>query len=243
MPHESLHVLAAFAHPDDAELSVGGSLIRAADEGERVGVLDLTRGEGGSEGSAELRATEAEASAALMGLATRRNAGLPDAALRNTSEARSVVASIIRELRPRVVVTHWRDGRHPDHRAAAELVYDACFLAGLKSFSAAGEAFRPSKVLHTTSFREDAPKPTFVVDITAQIDRKLAAIACFASQFTDKMQAGEVFPGGSRPLEDQIRMQAAHYGSLIRTPFGEPFWSRETVELGSLSSASTPSTF
>lgn len=240
---ESLDVLAAFAHPDDAELSCGGALIRATDQGERVGILDLTRGEGGTQGSANLRATEAEASATVMGLAVRRNAGLPDSALQNTLEARAIVAGIIRELRPRVVVTHWREGRHPDHLAAAELVYDACFLAGLKNFDAPGTAFRPTKLVHATSFREDAPKPTFVIDITKQMERKLSAIACYTSQFTGKVQAGEVFPGGSRPLEEQIRTQAAHYGSLVRAAFGEPFWCRETVELPSLSSAVTPSTF
>lgn len=240
---EALDILAVFAHPDDAELSCGGALIRATDNGERAGVLDLTRGEGGSEGSADLRATEAESAAAVMGLAVRRNAGLPDSALQNTLSARAVVAGIIRELRPRVVVTHWRDGRHPDHRAAAELVYDACFLAGLKNFDAPGEAFRPAKVVHATSFREDAPKPTFVVDISEQMERKLSAIGCYASQFTGKTQAGEVFPGGSRPLEEQIRIQAAHFGSLIRATFGEPFWCRETVELSSVSAAATPSTF
>lgn len=240
---EPLDLLAAFAHPDDAELSCGGALIRATDQGERVGVLDLTRGEGGTEGSADIRSAEAEASATVMGLAVRRNAGLPDSALQNTLQARSIVAGIIRELRPRVVVTHSREGRHPDHRAAAALVYDACFLAGLKNFDAPGEAFRPSKIVHATSFREDAPKPTFVIDITEQMERKLSAIACFASQFSGKTQAGEVFSGGARPLEEQIRIQAGHYGSLIRAPFGEPFWCRETVELTTLSLAATPSTF
>ncbi len=240
---EPLDILAVFAHPDDAELSCGGSLIRATDSGERVGVLDLTRGEGGSAGSVELRTTEAASAAAVLGLTKRRNAGLPDSALQNTLEARSIVAGIIREFRPSVVVTHSREGRHPDHRAAAALVYDACFLAGLKNFDAPGDAFRPAKVVHATSFREDAPKPTFVIDITEQMDQKLSAIACYASQFSGKTQAGEVFPGGSRPLEEQIRIQAAHYGSLIRTSFGEPFWCRETVELPGLSVAATPTTF
>ncbi|RMH18838.1 MAG: bacillithiol biosynthesis deacetylase BshB1 [Gemmatimonadetes bacterium] len=229
-----LDVLAAFAHPDDAELLCGGALIRSADAGERVGVLDLTRGEGGSQGSAELRAREAEAAAEVMGLAVRRNAGLPDAALQNTLEARRVVAGLLRELRPRVVVTHWRDGRHPDHRAAAELVYDACFLAGLRRFDAPGEPFRPFKVVHAIAFREDAPRPTFLVDVTEQMERRLAALACYASQFDGKSQAGEVFPGGERPLPDQVRAHLAAWGARARVAYAEPFWTREAVRVETL---------
>jgi LmbE family N-acetylglucosaminyl deacetylase len=167
-------------------------------------------------------------------LAVRRNAGLPDSQLQNTPDTRRVVAQHLREMRPRVVITHWVQGRHPDHRATAELVYDASFLAGLKNFPASGEPFRPFKVVHALSFREEARKATFVVDITEQIDRKLEAIAAYASQFGDAVQAGEIFPGGRRALEDQIRAHAARAGSLIRTEYGEPFWTRETVQLPSL---------
>ena len=123
---DALDVLAIFAHPDDAELVCGGALIKSADAGERTGVLDLTRGETGSRGTPELRAREAAAAAEIMGLAVRRNAELPDARLANGHDARVRVATLIRELRPRIVATHWIHGRHPDHRIAAELVHDAC---------------------------------------------------------------------------------------------------------------------
>ena len=233
---EPLDVLAIVAHPDDAELLCGGSLLQAADRGERTGVLDLTQGELGSQGSAELRAKEAARAAELLGLAVRRTAGLPDAHLQNTPETRKVVAQLLRELQPRVVVTHWIRGRHPDHRTTAELVYDASFLAGLKNFPAPGDRFRPFKVVHALSFREEAQKPTFVVDITEQMERKLEAIAAYGSQFGGAVQAGEVFPGGGRALEDQIRAYAARAGSLIRTEYGEPFWTRETIQAESLGS-------
>jgi bacillithiol biosynthesis deacetylase BshB1 len=239
---ESLDVLAVVAHPDDAELICGGSLLLSADRGERTGVLDLTRGEMGSQGSAERRAQEAEKASEILGLAARRNAGLPDAQFRNTPESRTVVVKHLRELRPRVVVTHWLQGRHPDHRAAAELVYDSCYLAGLKNYPAPGAPFRPFKVVHALSFREEPQKPTFVVDITDQMERKLKAIAAYASQFGGAVQAGEVFPGGGRALEDQIRTYAARAGSLIRAEYGEPFWTRETLEVSSLGSLSV-STF
>lgn len=229
-----LDVLAIFAHPDDAELLCGGSLIRSADLGERVGILDLTRGELGSRGTPEIRAEEAAQAARIMGVQTRENAGLPDGEIVDGPSTRRQVASRIRGLRPRVVVTHWIRSRHPDHRAAAELVYSACFMAGLKNFEAEGAAWRPAKIVHATAFREDAPRPTFVLDVTGQMDRKLEAVECFASQFAGNAAAGEVLPGGERPLVDQIRAQCAHYGSLIRAEYGEPFWTRETLEMPSL---------
>jgi bacillithiol biosynthesis deacetylase BshB1 len=228
---DPLDVLAVVAHPDDAELLCGGSLLRSADAGERTGVLDLTRGETGSRGSAELRAEEADRASAILGLAVRRNAGLPDSHVVNSPATRKIVVELLRELRPRVVVTHWHRGRHPDHRATAELVYDASYLSGLKNYDASGTAFRPFKVVNALSFREDPEKPTFVVDITGQMERKLEAIGAYSSQFGGALQAGEVFPGGARTFEDQIRMQAARAGSLIRVAYGEPFWTRETLSM------------
>lgn len=233
---DALDILAIMAHPDDAELHCGGALAKAAAAGDRVGILDLTRGEGGSQGSPEVREQEAARAADVLGLAVRRNAGLRDSGLANDQEARERVVGLIRELRPRVVVTHWREGRHPDHRVAAQLAYDASFLAGLRSCPAPGQAHRPTKVVHSLLFREDAPTPSFVVDITDHIDTKLAALACFESQFEGKTTAGEAFGGGDRPLLDQVRVQCAHHGSRIRCAYGEPYWTRETVALESLDS-------
>lgn len=231
---EPLDVLAIFAHPDDAELLCGGSLIRSADRGERVGILDLTRGEMGSRGTPELRAEEAARSADIMGVEVRENAGLPDGGLTDDGASRRVVAEHLRALRPRVVVTHWVRSRHPDHRAAAELVHSASFMAGLKNFRADGSPWRPQKLVHATAFREDVGRPDFVLDITGQLERKLEAIACFESQFAGNAAAGEVLPGGDRPLLEQIRAQCAHYGSLIRVPYGEPFRTREALAMESL---------
>lgn len=229
-----LDVLAIMAHPDDAELLCGGALIQAARSGARVGVLDLTRGESGSAGTPELRAREAAAAAEVMGLAVRENAALPDAHLANDDHARRTVVHFLRRLRPRVVVTHWRDGRHPDHRVAAELAWDACFLAGIRKFGGALPAFRPQTVAYATGFREDADPPSFVVDITETLEAKLDAVACYASQFAGKTRAGEIQPGGDRPLAEQIRAHAAASGSRIRVAYGEPFRVRETHAVTSL---------
>lgn len=233
-PFQPLDILAVMAHPDDAELLCGGSLIKSAGRGKRVGVLDLTAGEMGSSGSAAIRAREAASASAQMGLTERRCAGLPDSALVNDEEARAVVAKHLRELRPRVVVTHWKVGRHRDHRIASEMVRDSCYLSGLRNLDVPGEPFRPEKLVYATSFREDADPPDFVVDISEQMDRKLDVLAEYQSQFDDAIQAGEVFPGGSRPLLAQVRAKAAHYGSLIRVRYGEAFRMDEVMAVEEL---------
>lgn len=225
-----LHVLAIFAHRDDAELTCGGTLIKLAGQGHRAGILDLTAGEMGSRGSADLRGQEADRAAAIMGLAVRENLGLPDAGIMNTPETRRLVARVIRRLRPTIVIAPAQQGRHPDHRIASELVRDACFISGLAKIEPDLPKHRPRKVIHCLSYREDHLRPTFVVDISAEFERKLEAIRCFGSQFDSVTQAGEVYPNGD-PLYDIVRHQAAHYGSLIRTRYGEPFFTTETMRV------------
>jgi bacillithiol biosynthesis deacetylase BshB1 len=221
-------VLAIAAHRDDVELTCAGTLLRAVDAGHRTGILDLTAGETGTRGSAELRAQEAERAAEVLGVSERRNAGLPDAHLQNTDQMRRVVVEHIRHFAPRVVILPYAVGRHPDHRRASELGRDACFLAGLAKYDAAGAPHRPFKVLYALSYREDPVKPTFVVDITPQFERKMAAIRCYASQFDGAKAAGEIFPTG-QDLYSLVETQNAHYGSLIRTRYGEPFFTDETM--------------
>jgi bacillithiol biosynthesis deacetylase BshB1 len=224
-------LLAIMAHPDDAELLCGGTLALAAAQGHHTGVLDLTGGEAGTQGSAAERDREAEAAATILGLTARRNAGLPDAALQNTPETRAVVARWIRIFRPRTVILHWPVGRHPDHRVASQLGYDACFLAGLRRVPVEGEPHRPETVVYAQAYREDAGRPSFVVDITSVIEKKLEALFAFGTQLADRTALGEVFGGGERPLREQLLAHAAHYGSYIRRPYGEPFWMRETLRI------------
>ncbi len=221
-------LLAIAAHRDDVELTCAGTLIRAADQGYRTAILDLTAGETGTRGSAEIRAREAAAAAAVMGVAERRNAGLPDAGLANTDQTRRVVVEHLRALAPRVVILPYPVGRHPDHRVASQLGRDACYLAGLGRYDAPGDPHRPFKVLYALAYREDPVKPTFVVDISDQFERKMQAIRCYASQFDGALNAGEIFPTG-QDLYGLIAVQSAHYGSLIRTRYGEPFHTEETM--------------
>jgi N-acetylglucosamine malate deacetylase 1 len=226
-----LSLLAIAAHRDDAELTCGGTLIRAVDAGHSVGVLDLTQGEMGTRGSAVLREAEAAAAARIMGLAVRENLALPDAGIRNDDDTRARLVQTLRRLRPRVVISPAARSRHPDHRRAAELVRDACFLAGLAKYAAGdAPAFRPFKLLEVLTYREDAIKPTFVVDVSEQFARKMEAIKCYSSQFDGATQAGEVYPNGES-LYDIVTHQAARYGTLIRARYGEPFLTDETMRV------------
>lgn len=228
-----LDLLAIGPHRDDVELLCGGTLAAQVALGQRVGILDLTQGEMGTRGSAALRAQEAERAAAVLGVSVRRNLELPDAGIENTPETRRRLAHVLRTLRPRVVIAPAPRGRHPDHRVAAELVRDACFLAGLAKLDDTTAPHRPLKVVHCLTYREDAVKPTFVVDISAHFERKLEAIRCYGSQFDGATQAGEVYPTGEA-LYDVVRHQAAHYGSLIRCRYGEPFLTDETMRVTDL---------
>ncbi|MCK5489627.1 MAG: bacillithiol biosynthesis deacetylase BshB1 [Gemmatimonadota bacterium] len=225
-------VLAIAAHQDDVELTCGGTLLRCVEQGYRTGAIDLTKGEMGTRGSAELRAEEAERAAEVLGLAVRWNAGLPDAGVVNSPESRERLVTMIRRLRPRVVILPFSRGRHPDHRVTAELGRDACFLAGLARYgSREAPAHKPHKLLYALSYREDPVKPTFVVRLEEEhFRRKMEAIRCYASQFDATDSAGEIFPTG-QPLYELVETQARHYGSLIRSPYGEPYYTDETVRV------------
>jgi bacillithiol biosynthesis deacetylase BshB1 len=231
MSDEHVDLLAIAAHRDDAELTCGGTLAQAVRAGHRVGILDLTQGESGTRGDAATRAAEAARAAAALGVQVRLNAGLADAHLHNDEASRAVVVDLIRRTRPRAVILPYPVGRHPDHRLAAELGRDACYLAGLAKYGGATEPHRPFKLLYALAYREDPVKPSFVVDISDSFEAKMQAIRCYASQFDGAKAAGEIFPTG-QDLYELIRIQSAHYGSLIRRPYGEPFFTHETLEVG-----------
>ncbi len=223
-------ILAIAAHRDDVELTCGGTLIKAARQGHRTGILDLTAGEMGTRGSAELRASEASHAAEVLGVAARENLGLPDAGIVNDPATRELLARAIRRFQPRVVIAPAREGRHPDHRAAAQLVRDACFVAGLAKVAPDVPKHRPLKILHALAYRQDFVRPSFVVDISEEFETKLQAVRCYDSQFAGTIQAGEVYPNGE-PLYDVVCHYAAYYGALIRTRYGEPFLTTEVVRV------------
>lgn len=226
----TVDLLAIGAHADDVDLTCGGTLVKAARTGHKTGIIDLTRGERGTRGDTEQRAREAAAAARVLGVTERLNAELPDAGLQNTDAARRTLVELIRQLRPTTVILPFHLGKHPDHRVAAECGRDACFLAGLAKYPADGDPHRPRKVIYAMAYREDTTKPTFVVDITDEFATKLEAVRCYSSQFDDVKAAGELFPTG-QDFYDLIRTQDASCGSLIRTAYGEPFMTHETMRV------------
>jgi bacillithiol biosynthesis deacetylase BshB1 len=223
-----IDIVAIAAHCDDVEQTCGGTLIRMAERGYRTAVVDLTAGEMGTRGSPEERAAEARAAAQKMLLSERHNLHLPDARLENTLAARVQIAEKIRELRPRVVILPYWEGRHPDHYRCSELGYEACFLAGLRKLDAAGEPHRPGKILYSSLYAD--VRPSFVVDISAQFERRLEALLCYRSQYQTQQTASELFPG-EEEVAERVRSLARRYGMLIDARYGEPFVVKETLRV------------
>src|SRR5262249_35262308 len=173
--NEHVDVLAIAAHRDDCELTCGGTLARAVRQGHRVGILDLTQGEMGTRGTAKIRAEEAMRAAKVLGVAVRENLELPDAGIVNDPPTREKLARAIRRLRPRVVIAPALEGRHPDHHVSAQLVRDACFIAGLAKVAPDLPKHRPRKVLHCLAYRQDYLRPSFVVDVSDVFELKMEA--------------------------------------------------------------------
>ena len=225
-----LDLLALAAHPDDVELTCGGTMLKMAEAGYATGIVDLTRGEMGTRGDVETRRREAAAAARWLRVRHRENLGLPDARLAADERSKLAVARAIRELRPRCVILPYWEARHPDHYTASQIGYEGCFLAGLKRLQLAGEPFRPFKILYATAYAQ--VRPTFVVDITGQIERRGKAIACYGSQFRP--------PAAARPskvhlaidrLAEEMELLARYYGEMIGVRYGEPFVVKELMQV------------
>ncbi len=221
-------VLAIAAHPDDVEQTCGGTLMRMQEMGYRTGVLDLTAGEMGSRGAPEIRLREAEAAGKQMRLAYRGNMRFPDARLENTPAARMTLAREIRLRKPRVVILPYWEARHPDHYRAGEIGFEACFLAGLKKLDEHSEAHRPYKVLYSSLYANVTP--SFVVDISAYFERRMAALMCYQSQYGGSAEASGLFPQ-AQEIHERHAAIARFYGNLIGARYGEPFVVKETIRV------------
>ncbi len=226
-----LDLLAIAAHPDDVELTCGGTLIKMAKRGYKTGVLDLTAGEMGTRGTPETRAKEAARAAKLMGVKWRGSLGVPDSDVQASRQHKLRLAEVIRELRPKTVILPYWEARHPDHYNASKLGYEGCFLAGLKQLPIAGEAYRPFKILYSTAFSE-AARPTLVVDITEHYEQRRKAILAYGSQFRPRKgeRKGKVYLGLEQ-LEDEMNRLARQYGHMIGVKYGEPFLSKELMKV------------
>lgn len=226
-----LDILAFGAHPDDVELHIGGTLAKMAAAGYAVGVVDLTRGELGTRGTPEVRAREAKAAAKILGLRLRENLGLPDGGVQVTAASRLKVIAALRRHRPMLVLApHW-DEAHPDHAHAGKLVAEASHHAGLAKIKTGLERFRPKAILYYMI--PPFVRPTFIVDVSAHIEQREAAIRAHRSQLFDPGRAPDTYL--SQPdFLDRVNAVVTYYGTIIGRAKGEAFFMKVPPEIPDL---------
>jgi bacillithiol biosynthesis deacetylase BshB1 len=217
-------VLAIAAHRDDVEQTCGGTLLRIAARGLRTAILDLTRGEAGSRGTAEDRAREADEAGRILGVGWRQALDMPDGGIENTYENRLKVVGVLRQLRPRVVILPYWQARHPDHAVVAPLGYEACFLSGLTKIVTDAEPHRPFKIVYASLYAD--VRPSFVVDITPFIEQRHNALMAYRSQYANQAAGRTIFVP-EEEIRERTFAEARHYGLLGGVKYGEPFVQKE----------------
>ncbi len=232
-----LDVLAFAAHPDDVEMSCGGTIIKLVQSGKKVGIVDITLGELGTRGTPETRKSEAAKAAELMQLAARENLELEDGRIGQSEEEISKVIMAIRKYRPDIILANAMEDRHPDHGSAAALIEKSVFLAGLKKYPLEGEIldpWRPRAVYHYIQDRYI--EPDFVVDITEQYEKRKQVIACFESQFYKQDSKEEETYISTKKFQDYLEARAVSMGHKIGVHFGEGFTSVRTMGVSDITS-------
>jgi N-acetylglucosamine malate deacetylase 1 len=219
-----IDILAIAAHRDDVEQTCGGTLLKMHSLGLETGILDLTEGEAGTRGSASERAAEAETAARILRVSWRQALDLPDGRVENTFENRLKIVRVLRELRPRVVILPYWQGRHPDHYTAATLGYEACFLSGLARVDAGTAPHRPYKVLYASLYAD--VRPTFVVDITPFVEERYQSLMAYRSQYANAEQGSALFVP-EEEIRERTFAEARHYGQLAGVRYAEPFVQKE----------------
>ena len=217
-------VLAIAAHRDDVEQTCGGTLLRMGARGLRTAILDLTRGEAGTRGTAEDRAREAAEAARLLGVGWREALDLPDGAIENTYENRVKIVRVLRQVRPRVVILPYWQARHPDHAIVASLGYEACFLSGLAKIDTGLPPHRPFKIVYASLYAD--VRPSFVVDITPFIEQRHSALMAYKSQYANQAAGSALFVP-EEEIRERTFAEARHYGLLAGVRYGEPFVQKE----------------
>lgn len=235
---EQLDILAFGAHPDDVELSCGGTIAKEVSVGKKVGIVDLTRGELGTRGSADLRAKEARQAASILGVSVRENLGLRDGFFKNDEPHQLDIIKILRKYRPNVVLCNAQTDRHIDHGRAASLVHDACFLSGLRKIETfiddrPQKLWRPSQLYHYIQWNNTPCD--FVVDISDFIDKKMAAILSYRSQFYDEKSKEPDTPISSQQFLDSIQNRAADLGRIIGVGYAEGFTTQRQLAVAQIS--------
>lgn len=233
-----LDILAFGAHPDDVELGCAATIAKEISEGKKVGIVDLTRGELGTRGSAELRDKEALIAADILGVSVRENLGFADGFFKNDKEHQLEIIKMIRKYQPEIVLCNAIDDRHIDHPKGSQLVSDACFLSGLLKIvteldGAQQEKWRPKQVYHYIQWKNI--EPDFVVDVTGFMDKKISSVMAYSSQFFDPKSNEPETPITSKNFTDSIEYRARDLGRLIGVDFAEGFTSERYVAVGNLS--------
>lgn len=219
-------ILAIAAHRDDVEQTCGGTLLVQKALGWRTAIVDLTRGEAGTRGTAAEREAEANNAATILGVSHREALDLPDGSIQNSLENRLKLAAVIRRLRPRVVILPYWQGRHPDHYTSATLGYEACFAAGLSKLELPGTPHRPFKILYASLYSD--VRPTFVVDITPHVEARLQALLAYRSQYGNQTQGSTLFVP-EEEIRERTFASARHYGMLAGVRYAEPFVQKEVA--------------
>lgn len=232
-----LDILAFGAHPDDVELGCGATIAKEVSLGKKVGIVDLTRGELGTRGSAELRKIEADNAAKIMGVSVRENLGFADGFFTNDKEHQLEIIKMIRKYQPEIVLCNAIDDRHIDHGKGSKLVSDACFLSGLLKIETEiegkqQEKWRPKLVYHYMQWKN--LQPDFVVNVTGFIDVKTAAVQAYSSQFFDPNSKEPETPITSKNFIDSIHYRARDCGRLIGVEFAEGFNTERYVAVENL---------
>ena len=233
-----LDILVFGAHPDDVELGCGATIAKEVASGKKVGIVDLTRGELGTRGSAELRAKEAAASAKILGVSVRENLAFADGFFTNDKEHQLKIIEKIRKYQPEIVLCNAFDDRHIDHPKGSRLVSDACFLSGLlkietKIEGLVQEKWRPKQVYHYIQWKNI--EPHFVIDVTGFIDKKVASVLAYGSQFFDPNSKEPQTPISSKNFTDSVTYRARDLGRLIGVEHAEGFTSERYVAVQNLS--------
>ena len=233
-----LDILAFGAHPDDVELSCGGTITKEVSLGKKVGIVDLTRGELGTRGSAEIRDRESKQAASILGVSTRENLGFRDGFFRNDEAHQLEIIKILRKYKPKVVLCNAQTDRHIDHGRAASLVHDACFLSGLRKIETVindkpQKIWRPSQVYHYMQWNNDPCD--FVVDVSEFMDKKMESILAYSSQFYDKKSNEPETPISSQQFLDSIQNRAADLGRIIGVRYAEGFTTQRQLGVAQIS--------
>ena len=224
-----LDILVMAAHPDDAELSCSGTILKHIAAGKKVGIVDFTRGELGTRGTPEIRLQESADATKILGLHARENLGIRDGFFRNDEETQLKLIEVIRKYQPEVVLANALEDRHPDHGKGAQLAIDACFLSGLRQIKTGDlPAWRPTQLYHYIQDRY--LEPDFVVDISAHWDQKESAIRAFKSQFFDPSSMEPASYISSPDFLHFIQARAMEMGHKIGVKYGEGFQSQKTLE-------------